>query len=1058
LTIDSSLDEIALIKRISGATIQNLSLSAFNITGNDFVGSLVATVTGSSNYISNIHINQSHISGSVIVGGVVGQIIASSTIVTNITNQALVVGSTEIGGVIGLIEDSESVTAHALTNLGNVSSSSIIIGGIIGYISQSNNISVIDTHNEGNIISKRDQIGGIIGYIFRLNGGVVSNSINNGTISGIGSSSDEVGGIVGYIRQSQIQLNNLTNTGIVNGSDNQIGGIIGYIDDNNVITLSSITNTGDVTGDDEVGGIVGYIRRNSKVTLSEITNTGDVTGDDEVGGIVGYIRRNSKVTLSEITNTGDVTGNEDRIGGIIGYIEELSNVTLTSITNSGDVTGKNEVGGIVGQINQTSSAILSEITNTGDVTGADDQIGGIIGRVEENSNVTLSSVTNSGDITSTGTSGDEVAGIIGRIEGSTVHMTNAVNHGTIEGQTEVGGLVGDITGGSHVNIIRSMNYGSVTSLDDIGSNSQVGGLVGDGSDDSTDYLRIFQSANFGTVSGHLQGIGGLIGEINRGSVEIIESFNEGEVHLAILNSNQGIAGGIVGYIFHNNSNVTLSSVYNSGLISASSVNTGDTVIGGLIGRVGDDPEVSIIHAYNVGLTTSSANDYEMGAVMGSNDSNNIALTSVFYLDSIASGISFGAITGTIAGTALTQTAVQLVDVNTFFNESWSITSHGIGEGSAWVSGYNGINTYPWLQWRNGPSNDQVSNIYFIRTPQDLKAIENDLDGNYIILNDIDLSSYGTLNRSFIDATFKGNLSGQGFTIENLAISATEDNIGLFKHLGTNANIENFKIDNFAITGTAERSSTGFIVGSVSNATNIRIATIVLTNSSLKNVRNSGSIIGSITNSDVELSGIHNSSTLDVSHWSGGIIGSIATRVNLTLNNITNSGSYTHSGERNGGIIGRIDLNSANSNITISSVTNNMNITSSGTHIGGVVGSIIVVAGSLRVSLSQTTNNGDIYSSNGNDAHGHGGIFGTISTGANSFILTGAAITNNGAITRNAAKGHIIGNYITTSDDVIDLINISYLNVNDYNLIGIRNDTGDLYPHQQPPITVINFDN
>jgi uncharacterized membrane protein (UPF0136 family) len=206
------------------------------------------------------------------------------------------------------------------------------------------------------------------------------------------------------------------NTGDVTstGSGDQIGGIIGRINDNNVITLSSITNTGDVTGDDEVGGIVGYIRKDSKVTLSEITNTGDVTGDDEVGGIVGYIRDDSKVTLSEITNTGDVTG--------------------------------------------------------------DDRIGGIIGRVQENSNVTLSSVTNSGDITSIGTSGDEVAGIIGRIEGSTVHMTNAVNHGTIEGQTAVGGIVGhigDAAGDTHFVFNDVMNMGTVNA-----TTSNAGGLIG----------------------------------------------------------------------------------------------------------------------------------------------------------------------------------------------------------------------------------------------------------------------------------------------------------------------------------------------------------------------------------------------------------------------------------------------------------------------------------------------------------------------------------------------------------------------------------------------------
>jgi uncharacterized membrane protein (UPF0136 family) len=894
LTIDSSLDEIALIKRISGATIQNLSLSAFNITGNDFVGAIVSKLTGTENYLSNIHLNQSQIRGHEFVGGLIGNILGASLFFENITNNSEIIGEDDrLGGIIGLISSNSQVTLSSITN--------------------------------------------------------------HGTVSGIIGDNDEVGGIIGEIHNSTVHLIQVTNTADVSGDDDRIGGIIGSIDSSSHVTLNTVMNTGDVTAT----GL-----RGNKA--------------DEVGGIIGYISSSSNVILSEITNTGDVTGDEDRIGGIIGYIRELSNVTLTSITNSGDVTGVDEVGGIIGKVFKSAA-----------------------------------------------------------------HITTAVNHGNIESQTEVGGLVGAVSGSSDVNIILSMNYGSVTSLEDDDVFSRTGGLVGDGGDNSTDYLRIFQSANFGTVSGHLEGIGGLIGEINEGSVEIIESFNEGEVHLAILNSNPGIAGGIVGYIFHNNSNVTLSSVYNSGLISASSVNNEKTFIGGLIGRVGNDPEISIIHAYNVGLTTSSANNYEMGAVMGSNNSDNIALTSVFYLDSIASGISFGAMTGTIAGTALAQTAVQLVDVNTFFNESWSITSHGLGSGSIWISGYNGIETYPWLQWRNAPSNDQVSNVYFIRTPQDLKAIENELAGNYIILNDIDLSSYGTLNRSFIDATFTGNLSGQGFTISGLSITATTGNIGLFKQLGTNAAIENITLSGFHIESDQALSDIGLLAGSINNATDITIENIHAKNSTVEGKSRTGGLIGFIYfGNDVVIRNIKNDFVVTGNDYHvGGLIGEIHTS-NVIIENVLQRGLVNGIGNQVGGIIGLI-RNNDQTNVTMSGIAQESNVEGKGNDAGGIIGQVR----SGKLHLSNSYNQGFVINrTSSNSTHnGTAGIIGG-SGGSSSVTIFIQNVYQIGQITKTGTSriGSIMGELnnissIVTLSGVFALSGSSIDNVT----IGAINDTASL---------------
>jgi hypothetical protein len=886
LSIDnSSLDEIALIRLISGATIENLNLTNFNITVNDYVGALASTLSGTSNNLSNIHLNQSQIRGNEFVGGLIGHVTGASLLLENFTHNSVVIG-----------EDS-------------------YVGGIIGYISDESLVTL-------------------------------SSVLNNGTVSGIGSNSDEVGGIVGEI-------------------------------DNSTVILENVTNNANVSGDDRIGGIFGSISGSSLVTLTSTINNGTVIGigteSFRVGGIVGTIS-NSNVLFGNVSNFATVSANFIRIGGIIGFIFE-SSVTLTSITNSGDVTGDDEVGGIVGEI-EDSTVILENVTNNANVSGYDDRIGGIIGRVDSNSNVTLSSVTNSGDITSIANEGDEVAGIIGRIQGSTVHMTDSINHGTIKGKSEVGGLVGDITGGSHVNIIRSMNYGSVTSLDDSGSNSQVGGLVGDGSDSSNDYLRIFQSANFGTVSGHLQGIGGLIGEINRGSVEIIESFNEGEVHLAILTPNQGIAGGIVGFIFDDDSNVTLSSVYNSGLISASSVNTEDTVIGGLIGRVGNDPEVSIIHAYNVGNLTSSAISNEIGNVMGSTNSDNIALTSVFYLDSIASGISFGAITGTVNGSLTPVSIAQMTAISTFSNASWDISTNPADD-DTWTIQYNGQTTYPWLTWAEEASSEIVVTVVPVLSGDDLKTIEDNLFGTFELQNDINLASFTNLTRSFIDATFTGNLSGQGFTIRNLTINgAIEKNpegvdIGLFSRLA-NVNIDNISLSAFNITGTfGVGGLAGSVLGNqVNNFVNVNIHQSFIYASAIGQAgltrtdhSDVGGLFGSVSNTIFNISNSHSSANVKNAasrNYIGGFVG-LLQNTQADLNNLTFSGIIS-GGIRMGGIIGT--LSNSNTVITFSSIHVIGADISGSNDVGGLVGYIFsypkIFGSDINIQSNITgSNNGSI---------------------------------------------------------------------------------------------------
>ena len=118
----------------------------------------------------------------------------------------------------------------------------------------------------------------------------------------------------------------------------------------------------------------------------------------------------------------------------------------------------------------------------------------------------------------------------------------------------------------------------------------------------------------------------------------------------------------------------------------------------------------------------------------------------------------------------------------------------------------------------------------IKTAQDLDNIRNDLDGKYILMNDIDLSSYSNwdpIGEIDYDAgtgqIFTGTLDGNGYTISNLTINRPdEDGVGLFGTIGdpstmTGGDIKNLGLENFKISGQAYVGAlASFSFGTITN--------------------------------------------------------------------------------------------------------------------------------------------------------------------------------------------------------------------------------------------------
>jgi hypothetical protein len=326
--------------------------------------------------------------------------------------------------------------------------------------------------------------------------------------------------------------------------------------------------------------------------------------------------------------------------------------------------------------------------------------------------------------------------------------------------------------------------------------------------------------------------------------------------------------------------------------------------------------------------------------------------------------------------------------------------------------------------------------------------EGGLSKSYALLRDIDLSlASGTT--SLIDGTFTGTFDGKGNTLSGLIITANESRKGLFKALGTNANIENLILDRFEINAS-NRSLVykGFIAGEISNATDVKIHNIIITNSSMNLGGHKGSIVGGILYSSVMISNID--IYVEISNMSnriGGVVGYIL-ESDVEIKFITTSGIFTTDPSLSnaqssivnyGGIIGELWLKS--NNLTLSSITNNITITGSGFQLGGVIGSIVVIGSDnlLTVRMDDITNNGTMSSNqNTSSVAGYGGIIGFMKVEKNTLNLGGSNIVNNGELINDeSSPGNVIGRFDTINDSKYSLILTSITGKDLYNLIGSR---------------------
>ena len=185
----------------------------------------------------------------------------------------------------------------------------------------------------------------------------------------------------------------------------------------------------------------------------------------------------------------------------------------------------------------------------------------------------------------------------------------------------------------------------------------------------------------------------------------------------------------------------------------------------------------------------------------------------------------------------------------------------------------------------------------IYTINDFLNINNDLSGKYILMNDLDFSSYGPIEPIGYGGTFTGILNGNGHVISNIEFKENYDdkeNVGLFSKTD-GAEISNLGLENVHIQG---QENVGAIAGRAENTT---FSNCYVTGTVSGNYYNIGGLAGYAQN--VEVTNCYSTANVSGRQYIGGLIGVIE---NGNVSNSYTTGNISGSEDYTGGLIGLFD--------------------------------------------------------------------------------------------------------------------------------------------------------
>ena len=419
--------------------------------------------------------------------------------------------------------------------------------------------------------------------------------------------------------------------------------------------------------------------------------------------------------------------------------------------------------GVIGGMRSPGKIVNININNA--TISGHFSVGSIIGNIYGGEN--LEDVSATGNI-----SGEKkVGGIVGK---SSIRLKNLSSNVNASGDSKVGGIVG-VSGG---NISDSHSTGSI-------SGSTSGGIVGEALE-----ITLKESYSNAKVNSYFSG-GGLVG-IGAGSLTIENSYATGDISGNSTGSSTRNLGGIIGKTNNGVSVVIINNSYSTSDVNGNFYEDPNydfrdsSSFGGIVGSTNSE-NLTIGNSYSAGNVTGRNSGGVIGSNSGFAKSNLKTIKTYWDVDSSGQTTSIGTSTG--------------LNTNEMQGPSASSNMTGLDFSGIWTT----THSYPKLRWQLPPGDGSSSDPYQISTCSGLQEMQNDLSGNYVLVDDVDCSSHeGFSSVGNRDNPFTGTLAGRGHEVYDLTISEeSSEYVGLIGYMGVidgDSKIKNITLDNINVSG------------------------------------------------------------------------------------------------------------------------------------------------------------------------------------------------------------------------------------------------------------------
>ena len=841
-----------------------------------------------------------------------------------------------------------------------------------------------------------------------------------GTVTG---TENKVGGIVGdgtVATGEYLYISGCTNYCTVNGN-NYVGGIVGCIGSGlsggvasyGTATITECRNVGSITATTQgAGGIVGYVKTGGTAEITECLNIGNITQSGttstsykDAGGIlgtgwafsVGTVTVSNCINIGAINaycNAGGIVGRLVINNGCIGTVEYCFNGGTTTATKTSGAIVSNPIDSAIdttkhfpknnyytfGTENTDWGTEVTDVDNAEEYSGFSTdtwlfttsgprlichtiQIDEVTDLVAYSGKAMSGNFCLMADLDLTDKTFSSITSFSGLFDG---------NGHTVSGLSTTNGLFATATNARIYDLTVAGTVG-----DEDSTANKVGGIVGDGTVATGEYLYISGCTNMCTVTGS-QYVGGIVGYVGDGSgtATITECRNAGAVK-ATYSDGKCYVGGIVSYVYGTKDTHTVSACMN-----IADVYGAHDDVGGILGIA---YSVTVTNCINLGTVTSAKNN--AGGIVGRTTGTNVITCSFNGGTITASSTNRAhATVGYKGGTDNPKYNYHTVGAVHDAYKTIEVASDDISNADS----YTGLDFDDvWFITKGGPRLQCM--IEEISTADDLFALMGkDVLGWYELTDDIDMSKLSDDKAQSSIASFSGVFDGNGYEIKGIDLVADENTAHGFGLFGVAKNAE---IYDLTVSGTIDGGDSLYMVGGIVGNGTLATGEYLYISGCTNNCAVSGmQYVGGIVGGIGE----------NVDALSGGASAGVATIIGCRNNgDVEAIGGYAESGSvvywqaQSGGIVGYI-RSSSSANHTIAECMNTGDVTGKGGTVENADGSLDVREGARDiggilgigwcVSVSDCINTGTV---TGETEANIGGIIGrtanTTSAGANSLV-------------------------------------------------------------------------